>query len=374
MSHCVSPGVLRPSIGMSFSALDVGRCHDGIAHYTRALSAAMASFADVVPCLFERERVEGVVSPCCGYPFYQHVIRSQLGFDSYPKSAQLRLQLYHCTDHRIPRLSRVPLVASIFDAVPFINPAWARPRLRRSKNWLMQRSGAWPERVICASEYVAQEVSEFWKVPESRIRIVPLAVDDERFSRVSKEQVLKVKTNCGLSGGYFLYVGTMQPRKNLQTLVSAHQQLPDKVRQAFPLVLVGASGWSSESLARQIYQDPAVFSLGYVSDNELSALYRGATALVVPSLHEGFGLPVLEGFAAGIPVICSSTTALREVAGGAALTFDPCSVDELVDILKHVVEQPSTLSCCVEAGYKRLSEFSWQRTAQLTFSVYQELL
>lgn len=370
----LSKSNLKPRVGIGFSALDVRRCHDGIAHYTRSLAYAMSPFAEVVPCVFAGEHVNGIDSPCLGYPFYQHVLRSQLGMDSLPKSVQSQLQLYHATDHRIPKVSGLPLVASIFDAVPFIYPQWAQPRLRRTKNWLMQRSGAWPERVICASEYAAQEVSDYWRVPTARIRVIPLAVDVDRFVSVTDQQVLQVKADFRLQRGYFLYVGTMQPRKNLKTLVLAHQQLSVEVREAFPLVVVGASAWSSERLAQQIGADAHIISLGYVSDATLAGLYRGATALVVPSLHEGFGLPVLEGFAAGIPVACSSSTALLEVSAGAALTFDPNSVGEIASVLKYITEQPSDLDCYVAAGFERLRQFSWRRTAELTYGVYQELL
>jgi alpha-1,3-rhamnosyl/mannosyltransferase len=361
-------------VGVGFSSLSRGRHRDGIALYTAQLARALQPEVEVVPCLYAGEALpDGQAAGCVGYSFRAHVVRSQLGLDSYPASEQARIDLFHSTDHCIPRLSKVPCVASIFDAVPFLQPEWTRTRRRRLKNWLMRRSASWPQRVICASNHAAREVELFWGVPEEKIRVVPLAVDTGRFE-LADAQVRSVRFEFALPPRYVLFVGTLQPRKNLRRLVLAHQQLPEELRREVPLVVVGGDGWSSASDLAFIAKDPHVIRLGYVAGDALAALYKGADALLIPSLHEGFGLPVLEGFAARVPVACSATTALGEISQGAAVQFDPLSVADMAAALRRVIEDRDTRLRCIDQGVKLLRQYSWSRTARETIRVYQELI
>lgn len=362
------------SVGISFSSLSTGRHRDGIAFYTEQLAKALESYVDVTPCLYGGEALLNSGSAeCYGYSFKSHVVRSQLGLDSYPSFEQAKIDIFHSTDHRIPRLSKVPCVASIFDAIPFVHPHWTRSEWRQLKNWLMRRSAAWPQRIICASEYAACEVEEYWGVPEKKIRVVPLAVDAHRFE-FSDAAVSDVLQEFALPERYILFVGTLQPRKNLRRLVMAHQQLPKEMRYEVPLVIVGGDGWLSMADLDFITQDPCVKRLGYVASNKLDALYQGAHALVIPSLHEGFGLPVLEGFAAKVPVVCSSTTSLGEISRGAAIQFDPLSVAEISAALRLVLEDAVVSEQCVAQGCKLLEQYSWDKTAHQTLQVYHEVL
>lgn len=365
---------MKLNAGMSFSSLSRGRHRDGIALYTAQLARALGAYLKVVPCLYAGEELAEHAGECChGYSFRAHVLRSQLGFDSFPASAQSRIDIFHSTDHRIPRLSRVPTVASIFDAIPFAQPQWTRSEWRSLKNFLMRRSGAWPQRVICASEYAACEVARFWRVPEEKIRVVPLAVDSARF-QLTEEQIAEVCTGMGLPERYILFVGTLQPRKNLRRLVQAHRRLPEDLRHEVPLVVVGGDGWMSAADLAFLTADPCVIRLGYVADDKLDAIYSGAQVLAIPSLHEGFGLPVLEGFAARVPVICSATTSLGEISQGAAIQFDPLSEQDMAATLERVLTDQAVRRRCVEAGLEVLQQYSWDRTARETLKVYQELL
>ncbi|MBP0049713.1 glycosyltransferase family 4 protein [Marinobacterium sp. AK62] len=348
-----------------------GRRGDGIAAYTSNLLDALEQLAEVRPYLFRGEHLEGrdYVS---GPSFSVHVVRSQLGLNSFAADLLNGMSLLHCTDHRIPRVRQLPLVATIFDAVPFHHPEWARSRLRRVKNCLMRRSGRWPDRVICGSAFAAEEVSYYWHVPADDIRVVPLAVDAARFD-MAPASAAEIRQALGLPEQYYLFVGTLQPRKNLLRLLSAHRQLPSRDRQARPLVIVGGDGWLDVRSRHELEADPGVMRLGFLSQSSLDAVYMGALALVVPSLHEGFGLPVLEGFAAGVPVLCSNTTSLPEVAGSGALLFDPLCVDSIYSALQSVRDDRTRLEL-VRAGYQVLQSYSWGQTAQQTLAVYRELL
>jgi alpha-1,3-rhamnosyl/mannosyltransferase len=178
-------------------------------------------------------------------------------------------------------------------------------------------------------------------------------------------------------GGYTLYAGTIEPRKNIEVLLDAYSVLPDAIRQRWPLVLAGYHGWQSEQLHQRI--DAAVSAgwaryLGYVADEDLPHLFAGAHLFFFPSHYEGFGLPVLEAMASGVPVVCSNASSLPEVAGGAALMFDPEDADALHQLILTGLEDEVWRKTAKEKGLMQASIFSWRRCANETVSVYRELL
>ncbi|WP_168927510.1 glycosyltransferase family 4 protein [Nitrincola alkalilacustris] len=360
---------------MGLSSLAAGRKADGIAHYSRELYREMSTRSCVVPLLHagEQLKAEWLKTPVRqGYSFALATLRSQAGFNSLPDDLISELDLYHATDNRIPRLKDTPVVATIFDAVPLAYPHWARSRLRKLKNTLMRRSAQWADRVICASDYAAEEIAHFWGIKPDRISVIPLAVDKFRFSQDYGH--LELPCGLGQSEGYFLFVGTLQPRKNLLRLIAAHQQLTRDERQAFPLVIAGGGGWKSAAVVAAAQADSlGIRYCGYLEDKQITALYLSATAVVVPSLHEGFGLPVLEGFAAGKPVLCSNTTSLPEVAGDAAILFDPETPAEIAAAMRQILHDETLRSSYAAKGLARVEPFTWARTADQTLQLYRQL-
>lgn len=360
------------SVAVGCSTLTKGKKGDGIASYTSNLIEALEGEAALTPYVFKGEALDSYENVISGPSFPLHVLKSQFGFNSFSESKLSEVSLVHCTDHRIPRLNHKPLVATIFDAVPFHHPEWARSSLRTLKNFLMRRSGRWPDRVISASNFAAEEVARYWGVPEDLIRVIPLAVNEDRF-RCAPSSIAKTRVRFGLPESYYLFIGTLQPRKNLERLVAAHRCLNLRQRLSMPLVIVGGRGWLNLNAVQNLDSDPGIIRLGFVENNDLNAILMGATALVVPSLHEGFGLPVLEGYAAGVPVLCSNSSSLVEVAQGGALHFDPMSVAEIYDALQIVQNELARFEL-VEAGRAVLPKYSWKKTATETLSVYEEVL
>ena len=231
--------------------------------------------------------------------------------------------------------------------------------------------------LITDSEYTRQELSAYFGYPLDKIRTIPLACTTDFHPReaVSTNPVL----NClGLKhGSYTLYAGTIEPRKNIENLLNAYSKLPDSIRQSWPLVLAGYHGWKSEQLHARI--DKAVLEgwlhyLGYVANDDLPYLFSGARLFVFPSHYEGFGLPVLEAMASGVPVVCSNKSSLPEVAGGAALMCDPEDVDTLQQLILIGLEDFVWRDKAIFLGLAHASTFSWQKCAKETASVYRELL
>lgn len=230
--------------------------------------------------------------------------------------------------------------------------------------------------LITDSEYTRQEVASYFSWPLEKIRAVSLACSSDFRPRTS-EELKPVLNRHGLSpGGYSLYVGTIEPRKNLDVLLDAYTLLPLSMRQQWPLVLIGHRGWHSEQLHVRIAAAVAegwVRYLGFVTAEELPLFFAGARIFVFPSLYEGFGLPILEAMASGIPVICSNSSSLPEVAGDAAALCEPQDADALSKLIATGLEDEAWRTIARNKGLLRAASFSWQRCAEETASVYQEV-
>jgi glycosyltransferase involved in cell wall biosynthesis len=207
------------------------------------------------------------------------------------------------------------------------------------------------------------------RLPAERVTVVPIGVS-RRFEPVPAEQARATAARYGLRD-YVLYVGAFQARKNVLRLVDAF----DRARARIPttqLALIGPSQWRYPELARRLEHSEGVRVLGYVPEEDLPALYAGASAFVLPSLYEGFGLPVLEAMACGAPVVCSNTTSLPEVAGDAALLVDPHDVDGMADAIARAVSDRALAADLTRRGLARAQEFTWERTAAEYVSLYRE--
>ncbi|MDO9424803.1 MAG: glycosyltransferase family 1 protein [Methylobacter sp.] len=229
--------------------------------------------------------------------------------------------------------------------------------------------------LITDSEYTRQEVAAYFGWPLEKIRAVPLACSED-FRPRTADELRPVLGRHGLRlGGYSLYVGTIEPRKNLEVLLDAYAMLPPSIRQRYPLVLIGYRGWRSEQLHTRI--EAAVSEgwaryLGFVVADELPLIYAGARVFVFPSLYEGFGLPVLEAMASGIPVVCSNSSTLPEVAGDAAAMCEPQDADALCHLIATGLEDEIWRSKAKSKGLLQAAGFSWQRCTEETVAVYGE--
>lgn len=301
------------------------------------------------------------------------VSRSLLPFGT---SKLMPLDVFHVTDYRAFPMS-CPVISTLYDAIPFVDPEMTNTRLRGLKNWMLKRSAHYADRVIAISRYAVKELVEHYEIPENKITVVPCGVDEDWLNPVSEDMVNQVLQERGLRQGFFLNVGTIQPRKNLIRLMAAHDRLPQKWKKERPLVVVGQIGWKCDEivslLLSKVEKEEAHWLQGVSLREELKCLYAGAGAFVFPSLYEGFGLPILEAFAVGIPVITSNTTSLPEVSMGIGLEVDPCSIDAITEAMTHVIELPD-YEVRVLAGKQRAADLSWRRCAEETLSVYKSVI
>ena len=294
-----------------------------------------------------------------------------IGFDSLMPDAQL----FHATEHLLLPFRRIPTVLTVHDLIfrlfPEHHKALNYHYLNRALPLYCQRAAA----IIAISESTRRDLVEHYRIDPNKIAVVHEAAAPH-FQRAAASQVDAVRARYGLPEQFVLHVGTLEPRKNLVRLLEALARLREG-GLALPLVLVGAKGWLYEGFFRRLDElrlGPAVTLLGWVPDADLPAVYSAATLCVMPSVYEGFGLPVLEAMACGTPVVCSRTASLPELGGDAALYFDPHDMEELASQLERVWESESLRCRMSAAGVLQSSRFSWTRTAEQTMAVYERLL
>jgi alpha-1,3-rhamnosyl/mannosyltransferase len=228
--------------------------------------------------------------------------------------------------------------------------------------------------VLTDSEFIAAEIASRFALPRAKIRAIPLGVDAAYRPRTA-EEMLATLAKYGLEhSAYLLVVATLEPRKNLARLVRAYAALPTATKTRHPLVIVGARGWLNQELERTIAPleaAGAVRRLGYVAEDELPLIYAGAHAFAFPSLYEGFGLPVLEAMASGVPVLTSNVSSLPEVAGDAALTVDPNDETALREGLARLVDDSAWRTQATARGIARSRAYPWSRCIDATIDAYR---
>lgn len=266
---------------------------------------------------------------------------------------------------------RGSLVLTIFDLTPFTHSHCHVPSTidvtRMTMVWARRA-----KRLLTFSNTVKEQLINWFGFPKEKIIVTPLA-PAEHFKPQPKERIEHVMRKYGLPERFVIYVGVIEPRKNLPTLFKALAMLKSSLPHK--LVLAGDVGWYGESEIEEINRlglDGQVICTGYVPDEDLPAMICGADALVYPSLAEGFGLPVLEAMACGTPVICSSAPALPEIAEGAALMVDPHDVDSWAEALRQLLTDSDLRLELRRKGLERASQFSWERTARLTLRAFEE--
>lgn len=284
--------------------------------------------------------------------------------------------LVHAPSPAVPPRGRRPLVVTVHDAAFELFPEAYPARGRRFHRMGVAAAARRADLVIAVSAAAAEEIAERTPIPADRLRVVPNGVDH----RVAgPAEVADALARHRLADApYLLWVGTLEPRKNVGALVAAVARLVGQ-RPDLPhrLVLAGPTGWLEDGLVARA--DRAVLGdrlrlVGRVPDEDLRALYAGSDLFCLPSRHEGFGLPVLEAMVQGTPVVCADVPGLREVAGGAARLVAPTDVDGWAAAIADLIDRPAEAAALAAAGTARAGEFSWERTVSATRAVYAEAL
>jgi alpha-1,3-rhamnosyl/mannosyltransferase len=284
--------------------------------------------------------------------------------------------LFHGPNFYLPPYDG-PTVATIHDLSTFLRPQDHPPARVAFVEREVRKVIDGEAHLVTDSIVVKEEIIEFFGVHQERISAVPIGVD-EQFRPRTNETLAPLLSDYDLTPGqYGLCVATLEPRKNISRLIKAYGKLPHQLIEQYPLVLIGDQGWKSEALHQQIETAQKrgwLRYLGYAPQRHLPAIYAGARGFFFPSLYEGFGLPVLEAMASGVPVLTSACSSMPEVAGEAALLVDPLDIEAIREGLERVLEDEAWRNSAISAGLSRSSELSWDACIDKTVEVYRTLL
>jgi glycosyltransferase involved in cell wall biosynthesis len=287
-----------------------------------------------------------------------------------------RVDVTHSTNLAGFRLRKSKLIVTVHDLSFLHEPAWHKAENVAFSKSALAGAVQHADALIAPSGFTAEELLRFYPETAGRVRVVPEAVSAGFSARLKDGSLQAVRAKYGLARPYFLFVGTLEPRKNLARLARAFHRFLAAGFKEYELVIAGGVGWKAQE-ALSALNDPAgqglVRHLGYVPDEDLPALYQAALAFIYPSFYEGFGLPVLEALSCGLPVITSQDSSMAEIAGEAAWYVNPGEEKELSAAMARLVEDEGLRERLAAAGPARAALFSLAEMGRRTLAVYHEL-
>jgi len=320
------------------------------------------------------------------FPYYQYKRYLPLAYSHMLISAFVAregLDIFHAPGTILPYLYKGPAVITVHDFAIYEHPDWFPSkylsRQQISTQMLVPSSIKRARHIIAVSEYTKHYLKKLFRVADQKVSVIPLGVAPEAVDDALSQQVRKKHQ---LPENYFLFLGTIEPRKNVEGLVRAFAAAFKNLTTATTLVIAGGRGWKNTEIFRAIadtnralepWKDghPPVRFLGPVSHEDKLGLIAGALAFVWPTLYEGFGLPVVEAMQLGAPVLTSSTTSLPEVVGDAALMVDPKNEQAIAKALTRLDHDAALRGELAQKGRARAQQFSWKTTAEQTLAVFQ---
>jgi alpha-1,3-rhamnosyl/mannosyltransferase len=287
--------------------------------------------------------------------------------------AVLGADVFHASQHAANLPAGIKVTATIFDM-----SCWTCPEYHTANN--VEATRRYGEKIlkscdglIAISAHARRDAMEILHIPGERIRVIYPGVAEPFFTGTA-EEARRVGVKYDLHSPYLLFVGCIEPRKNVPNLIRAYQQMPEWLRREAPLALAGPFGWADEEVRGMLRGGGGVRYLGYVGEGDLPGLYGGAAALVYPSYYEGFGLPAAQAMAAGVPVIASNRSCLPEVVGNAGLLVDPSSVEELSEAMVRILTDSELARELAAAGRERAGRLHWGRCAGESLEFFREVV
>ena len=275
------------------------------------------------------------------------------------------IQVVHSPTPLVIPTRKARTITTVHDLYFFKNPDQTVREMRSDYPKMLKKNCLKSDAIIAVSDYTKKQLIELVGVPSSRIYTIRHGMDSFYLERASTAEKSEALQRLGISLPFLLFVGTQEPRKNLSVLLEAFENL----REDVSLVIAGPPGWGIQ----QMEIPKKAILTGYLPRNDLRALYQQASAIVFPSLEEGFGLPLIEGMASETPVIASQIPAFQEVANQSCIYFDPTSPEELAEKIRSVLHDQLLRETLIAKGKERVKKFSWKETAQKTLDLYNSL-
>ncbi len=301
---------------------------------------------------------------------------TQFGLPLHLYTTRNKPDIFFSPTHYAPRFCPVPSVISIMDmSFEYFPELFAKKDLHQLQSWT-RYSAKNAAKILTISEASKNDIIKFYGIDKSKITVTYLGVreDLEEGKTISMDTLNeKYKVNTK----YILFVGTLQPRKNIERLIEAYSLLKSKSKDfEYSLVIIGKKGWLYEPILaapKKYNVEDSVKFLDFVPDEDMPAFYKNATCYVLPSLYEGFGLPVLEAMKYDCPVITSNVSSLPEAGGEAAVYCDPTNIQDIADKIEKVVSDENLRTEMIQKGKEQRKKFSWEKTAKQTLEALQEV-
>ena len=288
---------------------------------------------------------------------------------------ETEFDIYHSTNHYIPKIKnkKIIKIVTIHDLTNFVDNRFFPYYKRFYKHIILQISKKRADHIIAVSENTKTDLIKYLQIPKDKISVVYNGISSDYRQKVSEKLLLDVKEKYKLPDSYILFVGTIEPRKNIINLIQAFNQISD---ENIALVIVGKKGWMYRPILQIIENSPKrkkILLLGNVSSSEdLAAIYQLASLFVFPSFYEGFGLPVIEAMASKVPVITSNISSLPEIAKDGVYYVDPENTDSIIQKINEVLSSDVT-SKIIKAELIS-QQYNWENAAKQTYRIYQEVL
>jgi glycosyltransferase involved in cell wall biosynthesis len=305
-------------------------------------------------------------------------------YDSYQEFNSQKYDIFHSTYHKLPSIEltcNLPRLLTVYDLIPVKYPKYVNSSLTNYFEEIINSINIKNDWVSCISEYTRQEFCEYTGMSLEKVFVCQLAADKQFYPVTNFEIIKETNKNYNIpENQYFLCLAShLDPRKNIPHLINSFVSLiTEHPNLDVNLVLIGTTRYKRPDIEQTLqkiaqYKDRIIIT-GYVPDEDLSAIYSGATAFVFPSLYEGFGLPILEAMQCGTPVISSNSTSLPEVVGDAGILVDPKDQDQLCQAMLDILTDESLRENLKHKGLERAKQFSWEKCANETVEIYKKII
>jgi len=284
-----------------------------------------------------------------------------------------KYDLYHEPNY-IPISTKIPFIITVHDLSPIKFQEYHKKNIVKNFTKYLSTSIEKSAAIIVDSEYIKKEIINFIPECSIKVNVIPLGASEGFYPRTRIESIYTISKYGLFYKNYILTVSTIEPRKNLITIVTAYLNLPENIKKNYPLIIVGKTGWKNKGLIEKIKKSEYIKMLGYVDENELPFLYSSSIVVLYLSIYEGFGLPPLEAMSCGAPTVVSNASSIPEVVGSNGIKIDPLDVDALTEQINKIINDEKYAQSISSYGLIRAKEFSWRKTALQTVEVYREVI
>lgn len=295
----------------------------------------------------------------------------------YDKMFDEKMDVYHFLNYIVPPVANGKVVLNIYDMVYKRFPETMHDRTRKNLEMNLSNLSSRVDRIVTISEFSKNEILNYIDFDSNKIDIIYPGVDHHELRRkIDDESLNSIKHKYGISKSYFIYIGTIEPRKNVETILNAFNELIVSRGKEFQLVLVGMKGWKYESVMKMIHEkfnESDIIMTGYVDERTKISLLKGALGFVFPSYYEGFGLPVIEALAASTPTIVSNIPVFHEIAGESVLYTKTDDFNELKHQMEKLIDSSDLRKELAEKGIVQVEEYTWENAAQKMIETYMKL-